>query len=124
MKLHRSLVIFGADIVVALPHAEGMIKQTLAHPPSLPAPPKRTNLGDEPKEANRAETIVRGAGAIILLLLLGLMTQVLPQILKGKDTHEMMSTMIQIIVGFTILCGLVGVLGLVVWVKVRNGKKK
>jgi hypothetical protein len=76
------------------------------------------------REANRAEAIVRGAGAIMLLLLLGLMTQVLPQVLKGKDTHEMMSTMMQIIVGFTILCGLVGVIGLVVWVKVRNGKKK
>jgi hypothetical protein len=26
-----------------------MIKQTLTHSPSLPAPPKRTNLGDEPE---------------------------------------------------------------------------
>ena len=75
------------------------------------------------REANRAEAIVRGVGAIMLLLLLLGVTQVLPQILKGKDTHEMMSTMMQIIVGFTILCGLVGVIGLVVWVKVRNRKK-
>ena len=59
------------------------------------------------KEANRAEAIVRGVGAIILLLLLGIMTQVLPQTLKGKDTHEMMSTMMQIIMGLTILSGLV-----------------
>ena len=49
MKLDRSLVILGADIVVAFPHAEGMIKQTLAHSASLPAPPKRTNFPDEPK---------------------------------------------------------------------------
>ena len=75
------------------------------------------------RKANRAEAIVTGVGAIILLLLLGSMTQVLPQILKGKDTHEMMSTMMQIIVGFTILCGLVVVIGLIVWVKVRKGKK-
>jgi hypothetical protein len=76
------------------------------------------------REANRAEAIVRGVGAIILLLLLGIIALVLPQILKGKDTHEMMSTTMQIIVGFTILCGLVGVIGLVVWVKVRNGKER
>lgn len=75
------------------------------------------------RKANRAEAIVTGVGAIILLLLLGIMTQVLPQILKRKDTHEMMSTMMQIIVGFAILCGLVGVIGLIVWVKVRKGKK-
>jgi Na+/serine symporter len=75
------------------------------------------------RKANRAEAIVTGVGAIILLLLLGIMTQVLPQILKGKDTHEMMSTMMQIIVGFAILCGLVVVIGLIVWVKVRKGKK-
>jgi hypothetical protein len=43
------LAILRADIVVAFPHPEGMIKQTLTHSPSLPAPPKRTNLGDEPK---------------------------------------------------------------------------
>jgi hypothetical protein len=42
------LAILRADIVVAFPHPEGMIKQTLTHSPSLPAPPKRTNLGDEP----------------------------------------------------------------------------
>ena len=40
MKLDRPLVILGADIVVAPPHAEGMLKQTLAHPASLPVPPK------------------------------------------------------------------------------------
>lgn len=76
------------------------------------------------REANRAEANVKGVGAIILLLLLGTMTQVLPQIFKGKDTHEMMSTMMQIITGFAILCGLVVVIGLIVWVKVLNGKNR
>jgi hypothetical protein len=75
------------------------------------------------REANRAEAIVRGVGAIILLLLLFCLVQVLPRILKGKDTHEMMSTLMQIIVGFTILVLLVGVVGLIVWIKVRKGKK-
>ena len=67
----------------------------------------RQSVMSKRKEANRAEAIVRGVGAIILLLLLGIMTQVLPQTLKGKDTHEMMSTMMQIIMGLTILSGLV-----------------
>jgi len=48
MKLDGALVILSADIVVAFPHTEGMIKQALAHPSSLPAPPKRTNFPDEP----------------------------------------------------------------------------
>jgi len=41
-------MIFSADMLVAFSHAEGMIKQTLAHPVSLPNPIKRTNLPDEP----------------------------------------------------------------------------
>jgi hypothetical protein len=52
------------------------------------------------------------------------MTQILPQIFKGKEPREMMSAMIQLIVEFAILSGLVVVIGLIVWVKVRNGKKK
>ena len=76
------------------------------------------------KEATRAEAIVRGVGAIILLLFLGILTLLVPQILKGKDTHETMSTMIKIIGGFAILVLLVGVIGLIVWVKVLKGKKK
>ena len=76
------------------------------------------------RDANGAEAIVRGVGAIFLLLLLGLMTQVLPQVMKGGDPKEMIGTMLQIVVGFTILAGLVVVTGLIVWVKVLNRKRK
>ena len=74
------------------------------------------------RDANRAEALVRGVGARFLLLLLGLMTQVLPQVMKGKDPKEMIGTMLQIVAGFAILAGLVVVVGLIVWVKVRNRK--
>lgn len=76
------------------------------------------------REANRAEAIVRGVGAIMLVLLLLGLTQVLPQILKGKDTHEVMSTIMQIIMGFAILSGSVAVIGLIVWVTVMKGRRK
>jgi len=59
-----------------------------------------------------------------MVLLLGIMVFVLPEILKGKDPREMIGTMLQMLMGFTILCGLVVVIGLIVWVKVRNGRKK
>jgi protein-S-isoprenylcysteine O-methyltransferase Ste14 len=76
------------------------------------------------REANRAEAIVKGVGAIILLLLLLGLTQVLPQMLKGEDPREMIGTMMQIIVGFAMLCGLVAVVGLIVWVKVMKERRK
>ena len=59
-----------------------------------------------------------------MLLLLGIMTQVLPQILKGNDPHEMIGTMMQIIVGFALIGGLIVLIGLIVWLKVRNGNKR
>jgi hypothetical protein len=43
----------------------------------------------QPSRSNRERS-----GAIILLLLLGIMTGVLPQILKGKDTQEMIYTIV------------------------------
>ncbi len=49
VEFNRAVRIFRADILVAFSHAEGMIQQALAHPPSLPSPPKRTNLTDEPE---------------------------------------------------------------------------
>lgn len=76
------------------------------------------------RKANRAEAIVKGVGAIILLLLLLGLTQVLPQMLNGKEPGEMMSTMMHVILGFAMLCGLVAVVGLIVWVKVMKGRRK
>ena len=75
------------------------------------------------REANRAEAIVRGVGAIMLLLLLLGVTQVLPQVLNGKDPKEMISTMMLIITGFAMLTGFVLVVGLIVWTNVRNRKR-
>ncbi len=76
------------------------------------------------REANRAEAIVKGIGAIILLLLLFIMVQVLPGILTGKEPQELMNTVIRIIGAFAFLVGLVGVIGLIVCVKVLKGKGK
>jgi hypothetical protein len=76
------------------------------------------------RRANRAEAIVKGVGAIILLFLLLGVTQGMPKILNGKNPNEMIGTMFQIIVGFAFLTGLVAVIGLIVWVKVRNGRRK
>ncbi len=74
------------------------------------------------KEANRAEAIVKGVGALIMVLVLAVMVYALPQILKGKDTGQMMDTMIHMIVGFAVLGLVIGVIGLIVWIKVRNKK--
>jgi len=76
------------------------------------------------KEANRAEAIVRGVGAFIMVLLLALLLFALPHILKGKNTQEMMDTMMHIIIGFASLSIITGVIGVVVWLKVLKGKKK
>jgi hypothetical protein len=76
------------------------------------------------KDANRAEAIVKGIGSIILLLLLVIMTQALPAILKGKNTHEMINTTLTLIAGFAFLTILVGVIALVVWFRVLKGKGK
>jgi hypothetical protein len=74
------------------------------------------------RQANRAEAIVRGVGAIGMLVLLLVMVQVLPQILKGKNPGEMINTMMQMVLGFAFVGGLVGVIGLVVWLKVIKRK--
>jgi 1,4-dihydroxy-2-naphthoate octaprenyltransferase len=74
------------------------------------------------RQANRAEAIVRGVGAIVMLLLLLIMVQVLPQILKGRDPREMVNTMTQMVLGFAVVGGLVVVIGLVVWLKVIKRK--
>jgi hypothetical protein len=76
------------------------------------------------KAANRAEAIVRGVGALTLLLLLFIVLRVLPKILKGKDAHEMMNSTIDIIMGFALLAGVVVLIGLFVWLRVLKGKRK
>lgn len=75
------------------------------------------------RDANRAEAIVRLAGAMALLIILFITIQVLPGILKGKRSDEMMPIMFKIIVGFIGLAAVISVLGLVVWWKVRNRKQ-
>ena len=74
------------------------------------------------REANRAEAIVKGVGALVMLLLLAIMAFALPHFLKGKDTRQMMDTMIYIIGAFVLLMGLIVVAGLVVWFKVLKKK--
>jgi sugar phosphate permease len=75
------------------------------------------------KEANRAETIVKGVGALIMVLVLAAMVFALPQILKGKNTGQMMDTMMHMVVGFAVFGLVIGVIGLIVWVKVLKRKK-
>jgi len=75
------------------------------------------------KEANRAEAIFLGVGALILVPVLALTLYALPQILKGKSTREMVDTMMQMIHGFEILGLLIGVIGLIVWFRVLKRKK-
>jgi NADH:ubiquinone oxidoreductase subunit 6 (subunit J) len=76
------------------------------------------------KDANRAEAIVRGVGAIVLLLVLAVMVYALPQILKEKNPTEMLSTMMQMLIGLAMLVGVVTVIGVIVWLKVLKGKSK
>ncbi len=75
------------------------------------------------REANRAEAIVRGVGALFMLLVLVVMIYALPQILEGKSPKEMLETMMHTIVGFVVLGGVISVIGLIVWIKVIRGKK-
>jgi len=76
------------------------------------------------KEANRAEAIVRGIGAIVLLILLFGVVYALPQILKGKSTDEMLRTMEHTHTVLELLGAAVVAIGLIVWVIVLKGKRK
>jgi len=58
-----------------------------------------------------------------MVLLLAVTVFALPQILKGKDTGQMMDTMMHLILGFTVLGGVIVVVGLIVWVKVLKKRK-
>ena len=59
-----------------------------------------------------------------MLLVLLVMVQGLPQILKGKDTGDAIGTMLQMITWFAMLGGFVVVVGLIVWFKVRKTEKR
>jgi protein-S-isoprenylcysteine O-methyltransferase Ste14 len=75
------------------------------------------------RQAERAEAIVRGAGTLIVLLVLLLMVRGLPQILKGEDSRAAISTALQMMRWLVLLGGLVGAVGLVVRFKVRKAAK-
>jgi hypothetical protein len=72
------------------------------------------------RKANKAEAIVRGIGAIFMLMLLFVVTRMLPQILKGQSTDEMMRTMIRFIAALAVFGGVVTTIGLIVWFRVKN----
>ena len=74
-------------------------------------------MGRRRKEANRAEAIVRGIGALVLLLLLLFLLPVLPELLKGKNTEQMMTIVFGIIGIFVLILGAASVIGLVVWIR-------
>ena len=76
------------------------------------------------RRADRAEAIVRGAGVLITLLVLLAMVRNLPQMLNGKDARDAIGTMLQVTTWFATLGGLVVVVGLIVWVKVRKATKR
>jgi hypothetical protein len=72
------------------------------------------------KQADRAEAIVRGVVGLIIVLLLVVVVFSVPQFLKGKDPRNITGTMIQMLLGFTMLCGLIDVIGPIVRVKLRK----
>jgi hypothetical protein len=76
------------------------------------------------REANRAEAIVKAIGGLVMVLLLFVMVLALPHFLKGKDTRQMMDTMMYVIGGMVFLVGLITVIGLIVWFRVLKGKNK
>ena len=72
------------------------------------------------RDANRAETIVKAVGAVVLLVVLLLVSQVMPGMLKGKNPQEMMDAMVKLIGGFVFLATLGSIAGLVAWRMVRS----
>ena len=59
----------------------------------------------------------------MLALLLG-MVFVMPDILKGKNVHEMIQIMFRTLFGYVLLGFTIGVVGLVMWFRVLKGKGK
>jgi hypothetical protein len=54
-------------------------------------------------------------------VLLFIATLLLPQILKGQSTDEMMRTMIRFTAAFAALGAVITTIGLIVWCRVRKG---
>ncbi len=75
------------------------------------------------QRANRAEAIVRGIGGLVMLAILVIVMRILPQILKGQSTKEMLDTLMNFIIGFVVLAGIITATGGIVWVKVRRGDR-
>lgn len=76
------------------------------------------------KEANRAEAIVKGVGAFIMVLFLAVMVYEVPNIVKNKSTEDTIHTMWVMILAFVGTCIALGILGVIVWLKVLKGKRK
>jgi hypothetical protein len=72
------------------------------------------------RKANKAEAIVRGIGAIFMLIVLFVATLLAPRILKRQSTDEMLRTTIRFIAAFAALGGLITTIGLVVWFRFRK----
>jgi hypothetical protein len=76
------------------------------------------------KEANRGEAIVRGIGGLVMVVVLAIMVYAVPQFLKGKDSQDAIKTALNALLGFTALGLTIGVVGLVVWWRVKNRSKR
>ena len=66
---------------------------------------------------------MRGIGALVMLAMLVVTMRLLPQILKGQSTKEMMHTMMNFIIGFVVLAGIITTIGVIVWAKVRRSDR-
>lgn len=75
------------------------------------------------REANRAEAIVRGGGAIIMLVVLLGMVNGAPAFLRGKNPSEAIATLLSTLMLFAGLLGAITIIGLVVWFKVMKGPR-
>jgi uncharacterized membrane protein len=72
------------------------------------------------RRANKAEAIVLGTGAMLMLVLLFVGTLVLPRILNGQSTDNMLRTMIMFIRAFVVLGGIITMIKLIVWFRVKK----
>ena len=59
-----------------------------------------------------------------MVMVLLVMVQSVPQILNGKHPRDAIGTVLQMITGFVMLGGLVGVVGLIVWFIVGKAAKR
>ncbi len=76
------------------------------------------------REANRAEAIVRGIGAIIMLILLWGMVNGAPGFLRGKNPTDAIAGLMSALVLFVGLFIAISVIGLVVWLIILKRPQK